>query len=106
MTSLVAWVGVDRGPGSLYIASDSRISWGRQGTPPIRIWDSGPKVFASRRPADIFGYWGFGEFPSQLMLTMLDQINAGALLDANQSAAQRHEIVCEIIRVGLENYRG
>jgi len=69
MTSLVAWVGVDRKPGSLYLASDSRLTWTvRKGEAPVRKWDSGPKVFASRQTADIFRYWGFTEFPSQLLL--------------------------------------
>ena len=107
MTSFVSWVGVDRKPGSLYIASDSRLTWTeRIGERPIRRWDSGPKVFASRQTADVFGYWGFTEFPSQILLTMLDQINAGALLRADQAAAIRHQIVCEVIRVAFDNQHG
>lgn len=54
MTSLVVWTGVDsRAPASIYLASDSRLSWDNGDT-----WDFGRKVFASHRYPDILGYYG------------------------------------------------
>ena len=45
MTTLIAWVGVDsQRIGSVYIASDSRITWMDYGD----CWDSTQKVFSSR----------------------------------------------------------
>ena len=55
MTTLISWVGIDqRRPTSLYLASDSRISWGSQ----HHRWDVGRKLFSCKVSADIFGYCG------------------------------------------------
>jgi hypothetical protein len=68
MTSLVSWVGVDhRKPASIYIASDSRISWGGDA-----VWDFGRKVFASRSRPEIFGYVGDVFFPSLVLGQIAD----------------------------------
>jgi len=75
MTSLVSWVGIDnRKPASIYIASDSRISW-EAGS----VWDSGRKVFASRTRPEIFGYVGDVLFPSLVL---------GQIADAPESPAE------------------
>lgn len=78
MTSLVAWAGVDsRGTTSVYVASDSRISWGTDG------WNSGRKVFASRSHPEIFGYCGDVVFPSLFLAQAIDLIDAGLLSTAD-----------------------
>ena len=60
MTSLLAWVGVDsRHLSSIYLASDSRISWGD-----VANWDFGRKLFASTKYPEIIGYVGDVLFPS------------------------------------------
>ena len=66
-TSLVVWVRVDsRGPASLHLASDSRISWGEPKTGSHLIFGTFErKVFASTRHPDIFGYCGDVAFPSK-----------------------------------------
>jgi hypothetical protein len=75
MTSIVVWAGVDtHGPASLYIASDSRISWDRQQT-----WDQGRKVFASVSHPHIFGYWGNVLFPALAIPVIIDRIDRGLL---------------------------
>lgn len=75
MTSIVAWAGVDqRAPSSLYIASDSRISWGNS-----YAWDQGRKTFASAKTAHIFGYWGDVLFPSMALPSVVDRIEHGAI---------------------------
>lgn len=63
MTSFVAWVGVDsRGPASLHLASDSRISWADKAH-----WDCGRKLFACSTSPHIFGYVGDVLFPSLVL---------------------------------------
>lgn len=82
MTSLLAWAGIDsRGPASLYIASDSRISWGRS-----HKWDNGRKTFASSHAPYAFGYCGDVLFPSMALPIVLEQLAAGALAASPRSA--------------------
>lgn len=80
MTSIVAWAGVDaRGVSSIYIASDSRVSW--TNNPP---WNQGRKTFASDREPCILGYWGDVLFPSLALPVLIDKIDNG-LLDIDPS---------------------
>lgn len=75
MTSIVSWVGVDdRGPASVYIASDSRISWGNS-----HIWDNGRKTFASATHPYIFGYCGDVLFPSMVLPVVQEHLASGAI---------------------------
>lgn len=75
MTSIVVWAGVDtHGPSSLYIASDSRISWRKDD-----FWDQGRKVFSSASYPHIFGYWGDVIFPALAIPTIIDRIDRGIL---------------------------
>jgi len=77
MTSLASWIGIDsRGPSSIYIVSDSRISWGDNA-----IWNCGRKVFASRTTPEIFGYCGDVLFPSMFLGQIVDAISAGQFRD-------------------------
>ncbi|WP_157186591.1 hypothetical protein [Nocardia jiangxiensis] len=73
MTSLVVWVAVDqRGPASMYIATDSRISWsGGQRL----YWDHGRKTYAAALTSNIIGYVGDVLYPALSLPTVL------ALLD-------------------------
>ncbi|MFE9182718.1 hypothetical protein ACFYMB_05220 [Micromonospora haikouensis] len=71
MTSIVAWAGVDtRGVASVYIGSDSRISWGNN-----LFWDQGRKVFACTVKPDIFGYWGDVLFPALAIPVLVERID-------------------------------
>lgn len=75
MTTLIAWAGVDhRAVSSIYIASDSRITWGNS-----HKWNQGRKTFASSTTPHIFGYWGDVLFPALAIPTLLDEISAGAV---------------------------
>ena len=77
MTLIVSWIGVDsRNPASMYIASDSRISWGGGGH---NQFDQGKKVFACRNYPDIFGYCGDVLFPLMVLNQIVDSIDAGLL---------------------------
>lgn len=75
VTTLIAWAAVDqRRVSSIYIASDSRISWGSS-----HLWDQGCKTFAAAETPHIFGYWGDVLFPSIALPTVLDQLAASAI---------------------------
>lgn len=75
LTTIVAWAGVDqRKVASIYIASDSRISWGSS-----HLWNQGRKTFAASATPHIFGYWGDVLFPSIALPTILDELAAGVI---------------------------
>ncbi|POC05847.1 hypothetical protein [Vibrio vulnificus] len=97
MTTLVSWAGVDtHGPASIYIASDSRISWG---TGP---WDLGRKVFASKNTPNILGFSGTVAFPTQILSRIIDLIDCGMLFKEDDE----FEIKLEKIRAYVEsNYK-
>jgi hypothetical protein len=87
MTAFTSWIGADqRGAASLYIATDSRISWeiGKN-------WDFGRKVFASKTGAHIFGYVGDVLFPSLILGQIVDVIDAGLFFENSDSAEDRFE---------------
>jgi hypothetical protein len=76
MTSIVTWAAVDsRGVSGLYIASDSRITWGATG----QRWDQGRKTYASESTPHVFGYWGDVLFPAIALPTVIGHLNFGTL---------------------------
>ncbi len=96
MTSLVVWTGVDsRGPASLYIATDSRISW-PSSSGQAKRWDHARKSFACIAKPFIFGYCGDVLFPALALPVIQDQIDRGIL---NPSPGDRaHRAVGHAIR--------
>lgn len=75
LTSLVAWIGADsRGPASLNIACDSRISW-IAGQSVSHHWDHGKKAFASMTAPLIAGYVGDVLFPALVLPGAIDRID-------------------------------
>jgi hypothetical protein len=98
MTSLISWVGVDsRGPASLYLASDSRISWGRGSH-----WDMGRKLFTCRQSPDLFGYCGDVLFPSLLLSQVSERIDLG--FKVSQGTAMRHTAFLSVAEASHECY--
>lgn len=72
MTTLVSWLGVDeRGPASLYFASDSRITW--NGT---FYWDHARKLFACRNYPTLLAYCGDVLFPIQVLSQIVEMIDS------------------------------
>ena len=69
MTTLQSWVSYsDTGekphlPRAVYIASDSRITWGAA----HRRWEAGRKVFAAKEYPHLFGYCGDVILPALLI---------------------------------------
>jgi hypothetical protein len=96
VTSIVAWAGIDsRGPASVYIASDSRISWGA-----THRWDRGRKTFASAALPYVFGYSGDVLFPSMALPIVIEQIASGVIPNHPRSAFG--EVGNQIRRLWLE----
>lgn len=100
MTSLVAWIAVDsRAPASIYLASDSRISWGTRQT-----WDYGRKLFASRNYAEILGYFGDVLFPSQVLGQLVYLIDSDLLFSAEDLPANKWLKIVSVVRQSFEAY--
>ncbi len=91
MTLLVAWAGIDtHGPSSIYITSDSRISWGTAAT-----FDYGRKVFAFARSPDVLGYCGDVLFPSIAINQIVDLADAGLLFAPSFSCKQKFQAIVD-----------
>ncbi len=100
MTSLVTWVGVDsRGPSSIYLASDSRISWNN-----TQAWDYGRKLFVAIKYPDILGYYGDVLFPSQVLGRVIDLIDADLLLTRSDLPQLRLEKIASIVSKSFKKY--
>ncbi|MCD9536036.1 hypothetical protein [Photobacterium carnosum] len=97
MTSLIAWVGVDaRAPASVYLASDSRLSWSKSSN-----WDTGRKLFSSKNRAEILGYCGDVLFPSQKLGQIIEQIDNDLLISADMSIEEKQNQVFESIKASF-----
>jgi hypothetical protein len=100
MTSLIGWVAVDsRGPTSIYLASDSRISWKPNGT-----WDYGRKVFASRNYPELLGYCGDVLFPTQVLGQVIDLIDGNLCISKDHTAEQKKDIIFKILKDSFRGY--
>lgn len=99
MTLLTSWVGIDtHGIASIYIASDSRISWGDSAT-----FDLGRKVFAFNNYPDILGYCGDVLFPSIVLGQIIEMADNGLLFDEDYSCKQKFESIKEkLIQIFLK----
>ena len=94
LTSLVVWVAVDqRGPASVYIATDSRISW-PAGPTGATQWDGARKTYSTTKLAHIMGYVGDVLFPALTLPTVAAQLDA-CLHDESVEVAQ--ERVLELV---------
>lgn len=99
MTSVVVWCGVDsRAPASLYIASDSRITWPGTGV----AWDQARKTFASPDRPLILGYWGDVLFPLLVLPNVLERASLGAY--DGLRAEQMHKVIAGTVRSHWRNY--
>lgn len=89
MTLLVSWAGIDtHGPTSVYIASDSRISWGTSAK-----FDLGRKVFAFSKWPDVLGYCGDVLFPSIALNQIVELADAGLLFASSHSCKQKFQAI-------------
>lgn len=75
MTTLIAWVGSDqRGPSSLNLASDSRITWNDG-----RRWDRAQKIYAAGREPLLIGYCGDVYFPALVLPGIISRVDSGII---------------------------
>ncbi len=102
MTTLICWIAVDpSGPASIYLASDSRISWGAG-----REWNVGRKLFAAHSYPDVFGYYGEALSPSLLLGQVIEAIDMGYLVPYAENCEERCEAVVGLIKDSIAERRG
>lgn len=100
MTTLVSWITYSTTgekpelPRAIYIASDSRITWGSES---LR-WDAGRKVFNSREQPHIFGYCGDVVFPSLVLGQIVTAIDNEILFENDRTPDHKHERIFESIK--------
>lgn len=96
MTLIAAWASLDQKPNnkkqvaSLYIASDSRASWGNE----AKV-DNLQKVFACSKSPDIFGFCGDVNFCQATLINIVSLIDQGILFEVDND--NKHEIVLGFI---------
>jgi hypothetical protein len=99
MTTLAAWVGVDqRGPASIYLAADSRMTWSSE------KWDFGRKLFASRSSSDIIGYCGDAFFPTQLLGQIIELIDRGLIVREGGPLENRLQWIVNSVERSAKKY--
>ncbi len=100
MTLVVSWIGIDsRKISSLYIASDSRISWGNQAK-----FDSGRKVFGCKNHPVIIGYCGDVLFPSIVINQLVDLADQGFLFPKNSSNEDKFQLFYQKLKQQFDSY--
>ncbi|MBK9105985.1 MAG: hypothetical protein IPL92_15780 [Saprospiraceae bacterium] len=104
MTLLVSWIGLDskkdgNKPSSLYIASDSRISWGN-----LAHFDFGRKVFGCKNSSDIFGYCGDVLFPTIVLNQIIDAADQGLLFKPDWDCKQKFQTVIDKLIQSFNKY--
>lgn len=99
MTSLIAWVAeASDSPSGLYIASDSRLSWGeRKDRPPTHTWDYGKKLFASKQEPLIVGYTGDVLFVTLALSQLMEVIDAGMFFADGTTVSERTQQIGEYL---------
>ena len=103
MTSLVAWIGVDtNGPSSVYLASDSRISWKTSNS--VLKWDYGRKLFASKKHPILLGYVGDVLFPSQVLGQIVELLDANLLIDDTDLPDRKWEKLVQVVKRSFEEH--
>lgn len=100
MTILVAWIPRDsRASSSIYLASDSRISWGT-----TTIFDYGRKVFGCSSSPELFGYCGDVLFPSIILSQLTELIDLNLIFIGNETANEKFGIIYDFIVESFKKY--
>jgi hypothetical protein len=100
MTLLVSWIAVDsRAPSSIYVASDSRISWDD-----VTNYDFGKKVFACKNYPEIFGYCGDVLFPVMMLSQVVDSIDCDLLFSSNLTCIEKSRLVMKRMAESFKRY--
>jgi len=104
MTLLISWIGVDSKKegnriGSIYIASDSRYSWGDYST-----FDLGSKVIGSVNFPEIFGFCGDVTFAKNVLMQLLQQIDNRLLISDDDNHLEKNEKIFAYIQASFRAY--
>lgn len=100
MTTLIAWVSLDQNDASaIYLASDSRLSWGKND-----YWDAGRKIFASEKFPEILGYTGDAFFCTQVLGQIVAFIDSCAPLIGITGFEQKFDRLHELIKSAFSTY--
>jgi hypothetical protein len=104
VTLIVSWIGVDdkkdgKVIASIYLASDSRYTWGSYSK-----YDYGVKVFGSTKYPEIFGFCGDILFPSTILGQIIPQIDNGIMLAATDNAENKNNKIFSYIQTSLDTY--
>lgn len=100
MTLLVAWAGVDpHGPTSVYLASDSLVSWGSDAS-----FDFGRKVFGFKNHPDILGYCGDVLFPSIAINQIVEMADNGLLFNDSFSCKDKFNAIVNKLNQIFDKY--
>lgn len=101
MSSLIVFSGVDtHGTGSIYLATDSKISFDLKGQ--IQ-WSYGRKTFAPKSDGVFFGYCGTVVFPALCLSQINDLINLGAFFSEGMTSLQKYEKFCRHVTESFNN---
>lgn len=99
MTMLIAWTGIDtHGISSVYMASDSRITW------PNSRYDYAKKIFSFKDSPDIIGYCGDVLFPSIVLNQIVEIADQGLLFEIDMEPQDKFDRICSRIKFAFDNY--
>ena len=100
MTTLIAWKGYDgNGISSVYLASDSRFTWGN-----TMSCDCGQKIFASKKSPELIGYCGDALFATNIINTLTYLIDEEVIYSRDSSASEKNLAVYSYIVEKFSNY--
>ena len=100
MTTLIAWAAIDQNVATaVYVASDSRLTWGDQGR-----WDLGRKIFASEKHPEILGYTGDALFCSQVLGQVISFIDTCAPMEMFSTHVEKFQKVRLLLERAFSTY--
>ncbi|WP_155626156.1 hypothetical protein [Burkholderia vietnamiensis] len=109
MTSLLVWFASDKKeklgfvPASVYIATDSRISW-KVTRDKLDTWDGGMKVFSACNQPHIFGFCGDSTFAPLVLGQIIAAIDNGSLISPDDSVEVKSEKVGQLISIAWARF--
>lgn len=100
MTTLISWKAIDsRGISSIYLASDSRFSWGDN-----KHWDCGQKIYKSINYPEMIGYCGDVLVSISIISSLMLLIDNEIIYKNSISSIEKHERIIEYIRSNFNSF--
>lgn len=104
MTLLASWVAVDpRGIQSMYMASDSRITWEKQESQ-LPYYDHFKKLYACKTRPEMFGFCGDVTFMSNIIEQLVNLIDAGVIFKVGYSPELKAKAILHFLEDNYNNY--